>query len=720
MKKTPAPKSASPVAVAVCETANDDKFSLLEVALEQAGFWRILEATRKAAAATRKNFRILLKPDLEFFDRGAPTGTDPELVEQLMDLLFERGYRKISVGDGLSSTDAWLENREVMVLAELAGYRFVTAHGHPYEVVNLSEEVIPLKIKQEHALLNPGLSRHWVEAQFRLSFAKNKTDEENRYALNLRNLLNVLPLREKEYHYRHRLNTGEVCVALLQHTPVHFALIDAFVSNHGGQGTRVHNPLLTRTMIASPNVLLADWAGALKMGMDPYASGLNAHALRTLGLPKKYHFLGELAPYAGWQNVSLLLSDSVQQRNEAFWIDRLARPWLQSVNHELFPFKNALDAQINSFLTKFLNDRESRPLAYGAMIGLNYMLAGLQNAVQAWRILYDKDKLRRQQTALGIDLQAYHPQDYEAVIDYLAPLAQIARHTPPDRNGLRWRYLDRSVLFEYSRLLPVPYHNFVAQVEISKAVQMMYDNVGGACVPVAFDESRRVQYQAERNIYLPQPNWMVLFGGKTIDVGKLEVIKYETGRQTIFWRTVTSANQSADFDDGQVTFAQHEGGTLVTIVARQKFALPLLWQALNLDFLPQLKDLLVSAAYVTFFSRTLANYEAVYEGRDPFIGRHWQEAYGEPGAEAQHFVAQQLQDLLSVFSGLFERLLPQTQSTNGRAGEQVDDMGFRHFSNPSAPPDSPGKMAKEFFTDLSQALQKDLKWIAETPDRGRS
>ena len=43
-------------------------------------------------------------------------------------------------------------------------------------------------------------------------------------------------------------------------------------------------------------------------------------------------------------------------------------------------------------------------------------------------------------------------------------------------------------------------------------------------------------------------------GGKVIDVGKLERIRYHKDRQEIFWRSVTSANSSAEFDDGMVIF----------------------------------------------------------------------------------------------------------------------------------------------------------------------
>jgi hypothetical protein len=122
----------------------------------------------------------------------------------------------------------------------------------------------------------------------------------------------------------------------------------------------------------------------------------------------------------------------------------------------------------------------------------------------------------------------------------------------------------------------------------------MNDYIGGDCVIVARDRAGRVTHRAERNIYLPQPKWMALVGGKLIDVEKLEHVRYSRARQRIFGRTLRSANGSAEFDDGIVTFARDSArATRVTIVARQKFALPLFWQAVNMDLFPEIKNFLV-------------------------------------------------------------------------------------------------------------------------------
>ena len=135
------------------------------------------------------------------------------------------------------------------------------------------------------------------------------------------------------------------------------------------------------------------------------------------------------------------------------------------------------------------------------------------------------------------------------------------------------------------------------------------------------DSVGRPVRQAERNIYLPQPNYLVLYQGKPIDVSKLEVVEYGDDRHRLYWKTVGSENGSATYDDGIATFERTGESTCITIIGRQLFTLPLFWQVFDLDLVPDLKAVLVTHAYRTFFDRTLANFEALVEGRDIRLGR---------------------------------------------------------------------------------------------------
>jgi hypothetical protein len=638
--------------------------------------------------------------------------------------LYRRGYCRISVADSIGSSDLWLENRDVEVLADLGGYRYKTDNGNPYNVVNLSNDLVDGQFNVDSVLAGSRLGKEWLEADFRISFAKNKTSQESGYSLGLSNILGVLPLRDKEYHYYHRLDPGDICIELLERTPVHFSIIDAVISNHGSNGSSRSTPLQTGTILAGENIILCDFAGAMKMGLDPFVSAVNAGVMRAAGLPENYRIVGDLEIYPGWINVPVLLSASVQRRNGYLPAHQMSRAWFQAVNKDIFPFRNYVDERINKTLTKLVDEIDSHPLGLIGLTGLNYFIAWCHNAIRAYQVMYDKEKICRKQTSLGIDLKKYKPEDYSGIVDYMESLAGIAAKTPPDNNGLRWRYIDKSVIFEYKRILPVSFDTFVKHVDISAAVRMMNDNIGGALSVIRRNRNGKALLQAERNIYLPQPNWMAVFGGDFIDVCKLELVRYEKNRHRIFWRTVFSPNRSARFDDGIVTFARSgTSGTVITIVARQEFSLPLFWQVFNIDYVPDIKDALVSDSYTTFFARTIANYEAAFEGRDVRAGKQWDNNAGEADSEKPHMPVEQLVDTILKIIEMAQPLIRAFRenrnkygavapgNTENRQGQPGDYQSMRSIF------DLLGQAGQSFFSDLYEAVRKDVDMIGHQTER---
>jgi uncharacterized protein (DUF362 family) len=709
--------------VVIRQHAEEDKFTLLEKALVQSGFWERIEQVRAGAGLDRDRFFIIIKPDLEIFDPGAPTGTDPELVEHLILLLHRKGYPGVAVADALGSADLWLQNRDVSVLADLAGYRYRTSDGGNYDVLNLSEDLEAAGFAEGTALCGSRLSSRWLNAHFRISMAKNKTDEAFFFALGLKNILHVLPLRDKQYHYFHRLDPAEACIALIEKTPVHFAIIDAVVSNHGSDGSAAATPLATNTVMAGDNLVLVDFAAAFKMGLDPYASPLNGKVLRAVGLPRRYSIDGDLSPYPGWKNVPLMLCDSVQRRNRSVAVARTVRPWFQTVNTELFAFKNGIDERLNALAGTYLSRLDRHPMALFAKVALNYVLANAHHLAHAYRVMYDKERLERRQTELALDLNDYSLDDYEAIVDYIQPLARVLAHTAPDGNGLRWRYIDHSVLFEFSRTLAIDYEKFVSRVDIAAAVRLMNDNIGGACGVVARDRHGRITHQAERNIYLPQPNWMVLFNGDSIDVGKLELIRYQRYRRQIFWRTVKSANNSALYDDGIATFEKDgKDHTRITITARQEFTLPLFWQAVNIDYTPSIKDAIVTDAYTRFFSRTIANYEAAYEGRKVGAGAGFGQTDADPGA----LPLEQAAELIFKIAGWAAPAVVRWakggifSADSDESGKRTEDDCDLIMTRLIGLAPSVTQIAGPFLKDLLNAVKKDMNMLSSPINMGLS
>ena len=168
--------------------------------------------------------RVFVLPDLEVLDRGGSTATDPALVEHLVDLLFRHGYANVVIGASPPRDARWLEHRDVMVLTDLAGYRYTTDAGNAYDIVDCSEDLVAADFPPESVLEGSDLARPWLDADVRIVFAKNKTDDEQGFSLALQTMLNVLPLHDKLYHYRARLSPSDLAVDLLRRTPVHVAI----------------------------------------------------------------------------------------------------------------------------------------------------------------------------------------------------------------------------------------------------------------------------------------------------------------------------------------------------------------------------------------------------------------------------------------------------------------------------------------------------------------
>jgi uncharacterized protein (DUF362 family) len=710
------PADFDEVRATIVDDAEASPPELLSRALDASGLWTMLAARCAQHALQPVALRIVIKPDLSAFSSESPTATDPRLVEALIDALHQRGYSQVSLVASSDSSALWAENRTVLALAELLGYRYTTSRGHAYDIHDLADDVVPVDFPAGALLSGSPLSRSWIDADFRILFAKNRTDEVEGYALTLDSLIGILPLQDKDYYYRQRFDPGMVAVELLRTVPPQFALVDAVVSSHGSGGLRAPLPIQTRTLIASSSPLLADFAGALKMGVDPSVSRITGTALRSLGLPNRYRLEGNLAVYDGWRPVHPIALDAVRTRDAWVSISRTVKPWVQQTDSASFPLKDPLNVRANEILAGRFADIDQDQGAFALYVVANYGIGLLYDFVNAYQVIEAKDGLRRQHASLGIDPAAFPLADYEAPLSDLEQMRRLLRDRPRDANALRWMYVDKSVVFEFDRVFPVSFDEFVSRIDVARTIQFMNDYIGGVVVPVATDDAGRVTHQAERNQYLPQPNYLVLAKGDLIDVTKLEYVQYTADRHRMAWKTIKSENGSAEFDDGVVTFSRRPKGTLVNIFGRQLFTLPPFWQAINLDLLPTLKTQLVTHAYTTFFQRTFSNFEALLEGRNIQIGKAWHVPADTSATEPllSDKIAKTVTDLLqrhgSVITGVFGKVAVETPL-------RVDDLGFSHFrpggktpvaSDPEKPGDVFARAWSQFWLDLAAAARRDF------------
>ena len=435
-------------AVAIVDDSGLSPAGKLAAALDRAGLWATLRHAQGARAPDQ--VRVVIKPELSGFAVGSPAVTDPALVEHLIDLLHDRGFTDTAIVGTADSSALWAENRDLHALSDLLGYRYVTPRDRGYDIVDLAEAQIDDAFPLESALRGCAIARDWRDADVRIVFSKNRTDESAGYALCLDTLIGVLPLTDKDLHYRRRRHPGDVAAALLDAAPVQFCLIDAIVSAHGAGGRRAPAAIDTDTIIAATDLVLADYVAALKMGLDPTVSPIFARTVRRHSLPGRYLVAGPLGCYHGWQNVPPLSLQAARMRHQAETLDRLVEPWLQRLDPELFPPRHPLDARMNAALANVLAGCGDDPAGQWLLTLVNTLLGWIAAAVDSYRTLFDKDSLRRQAVPLGLDLDGLRDAAFDSLVEELQRLEPIAAAAP--------RVSERACLAVPGRGRGVPLH----------------------------------------------------------------------------------------------------------------------------------------------------------------------------------------------------------------------------------------------------------------------
>ncbi|WP_146103797.1 hypothetical protein [Nonomuraea solani] len=685
------------VVVAAVARDGGDAGRLVERAVAGAGLWAALPADTALTVAI-----------------AAGRGVAPAVVESLVGLLYAHGYTSVAVtgrsghagrhtggpsggpagghvggragghADGLlgDSSDAPSAGSSEGPLGGLG-------------VIDLGADLVSGGFAAECGLHGVSLARGWVEAGFRISVAGCATHPEQGYTLCLAALCDLLPEPPAD-----RAEAAAELLALAD-----FHLIDAVESSHGPAGTFVPVPLATGTVVACADGVLADVVGACLMGVDPATSPLVARALADPGLPAAYRIDGDLTPFAGWRNPPRPLLDAMGRLADEGALRRTILAAAEAPRDA-----DRVLVRIGDVVGGALRAGERNPLALAALCWSLQALGTAEAAVRSWQVMFAKERVARRRTSLGLRLGDYAAADYEAVATLLEPVESLIDALPADEHGMRLGLLDGSTVFGCERTVAAPYADFAARVDISRAISYMNDYLGGCVVPVATDEDGRVVWQAERNLYLPQPNYLAMFGGDVIDVCKLESIRYEPGRRKISWRTVRSPNGSALFDDGSVTFAAADGGrrTTITVRVRQRFTLPLFWQVVDLDAWPELKAALVADAYRQFFAATMDNFEARYEDRDFRIGRR-SEPVGRP--------TERLSLLLDLASVSAESARERLRAPVG----ELDADGFEHFSADDRPEDLLSRLRGDGGSPVSRPVADYLRGLREaiTRDFGR-
>lgn len=301
-----AENSSREVTVAAIKEA--DKFTALDRVLEATGFLDLVTKHWQATGKAKQDFAILIKPNFMFAYNQSDhtTYTDPELVHHLVKVLRKQGgFENLAVVEAQSTYGEYFDKRSVREVAEYLGY--VSDGSAGYRLVDLTLDHF------EERFLGPHLGYHpvpltWRDADFRISFAKNKTHAYAYYTLTLKNIYGALPLADKFSAYHTGRGIYHTTIEYLRAFPVHYGLIDAHQSADGPFGIFADpEPNITETIIGGADLVAVDWVGAAKMGLDPKISQYMELAVKAFGKPE-INLVGDPNPYRPWLNVPVVLS----------------------------------------------------------------------------------------------------------------------------------------------------------------------------------------------------------------------------------------------------------------------------------------------------------------------------------------------------------------------------------------------------------------------------
>jgi len=312
----------------------DQKLEVMQAAMKNAAFLKNVQSVFIESGKKRSEFQIAIKPNImtaSIYEDPSPVYTDPELVEFLVAKLRGKGFENIAVVESRNVYDYAYQGRSVRAVAEMVGF---SEEG--YRIEDLTERKEPYDyggVLGQHFV-----GRTWRDADYRISFAKNKTHWRCFYTGCLKNVYGCLPEWDKMKHYHGRgREVNQCCIQILDAFPVHFGFLDAWVSGDGFSGhVRDATPNHTKSIFASENVFALDWVMGEKMGVDPILNYVIQEAVRywgTINIQRE----GDMTPWKPWKNVRSYVGAVLDVSEEAYWLSRFLSRALASEQDKRFP-----------------------------------------------------------------------------------------------------------------------------------------------------------------------------------------------------------------------------------------------------------------------------------------------------------------------------------------------------------------------------------------------
>jgi hypothetical protein len=536
-------------------------------------------------------------------------------------------------------------------------------------VVDLGDDLVAAPVPEASVLSGRHVSRLWAEAGTRVVVGRAVTDLVHGYAACLATLLGAAPEVAGA-------DPADLAADLLAHLPPTLAVVDALAASVGPDGGRLPQTIDSRALVVATDVLAADSASAALLGLDRSTSLFMERAIVALGAPTG-RTEGPLSSLEGAHAAHPLARSAARAVAAEPRLGRVLSAATGGPDEGAMASDPVLST-VRAVLTPLVVAADD-PAGHLPLTTVLTGIATVRQGTVAWSTGADKATVDRREVPLGFDPAAYPDEDYDGLPAFFAPFDRLLEGLPDNGDGMRWRLVDGATVFEVGREIRADFDDFVVRVDVAAGISLMADYLGGRRVVLsspASEPSTSRTRQAERNLYLPQPNYLAAWGGEPIDVCKIELVERSPDSHRLTWRTVNSLNGSAQFDDGSLTFTRGSSGTLAVVRGRQMFALPAAWAGVDLAAVPELRNPLLEEAYRRFFTTTFDNLEACFEGRDFRIGR-------PPMDPSEPLLTQSLDLLLGAVTPWLGDSGQETDVGASRAprrqpGSDVDAQGFRH------------------------------------------
>ncbi len=252
-----------------------------------------MESVRKAAALSGgldhlpAGARVFIKPNIVYWTRTTNFPkwgviTTSRIVEDMVQLLSERGVDRITIGEGSVTMDP--KDRETQahayaslgydVLKKTHGVRCVNIYDRPFTKLDLGDGVT----------LN--FNTDVLESDFVVNLPVLKTHAQTVVSLGVKNLKGLIdiPSRKKCHNADPGRDLHFHVARLADQTPPMFTLIDGIYTNERGPMVdgRIRR---SDILVGSADVLAADFVGAAILGYKPSEVPHLTHAARNHGRP---------------------------------------------------------------------------------------------------------------------------------------------------------------------------------------------------------------------------------------------------------------------------------------------------------------------------------------------------------------------------------------------------------------------------------------------------